>query len=62
MKRAVPIGLALLLPVLAACEPEVGSKDWCAEMQEKPKGDWTINETSDFTKHCLIDALTGKQE
>ena len=39
---------------LAACSPEVGSKEWCAELKEKPKGDWTSNEAADFAKHCLL--------
>ncbi len=44
--------ISLLL--LSACAPEVGSEKWCAQMKEKPKGDWTANEVADFTKHCLF--------
>ncbi|AEX24731.1 MULTISPECIES: DUF3012 domain-containing protein [Vibrio] len=46
----------LLMGVLAiqGCSPEVGSKEWCAEMKEKPKGDWTATEAGDFTKHCIF--------
>ncbi len=40
--------------VLTACGPEVGSPEWCAEMKEKPKGDWTANEGTDFAKHCIF--------
>ena len=40
--------------LLAACSPAVGSAKWCASMKEKPKGDWTANELTDFTKHCLL--------
>lgn len=40
--------------VLAGCAAEVGSDEWCAEMKEKPKGDWTMNEASDFARHCLF--------
>lgn len=39
---------------LSACSPEIGSKEWCEELKEKPKGDWTANETKDFTKHCIF--------
>jgi len=39
---------------LSACSPEVGSKEWCAELKEKPKGDWSSNEAADFAKHCLL--------
>jgi hypothetical protein len=38
---------------LAACT-EVGSEAWCQDMQEKPKGDWTANEASDYAKHCIF--------
>lgn len=40
--------------LVAACSPEVGSVEWCSEMKEKPKGEWTANELADFTKHCLL--------
>ncbi len=39
---------------LAACSPDVGSEDWCDDMKEKPKGDWTANEAADFAKHCVL--------
>ena len=52
MPRAVALVAALVL--LAACSPEVGSEAWCAEMKDKPKGDWTANEATDFAKHCLF--------
>ncbi len=47
---------AMLLVTLAiqGCSPEVGSKEWCAAMKEKPKGDWTANEAADFAKHCIL--------
>lgn len=49
------IGLFLLAgTLLAGCSPEVGSKAWCTQMQEKPKGDWTANEAADFAKNCLF--------
>ena len=43
-----------ILTLLAACAPEVGSKEWCADMTQKPKGDWTASEAADFAKHCLF--------
>lgn len=39
---------------LSACAPEVGSPEWCADMKEKPKGDWSANEAADFAKHCVL--------
>jgi len=49
-----PALIVAALALLAACSPEVGSKEWCAKMQKKPKGEWTANEASDYTKHCLF--------
>ena len=45
---------AALLLALAGCAPEVGSKKWCEMMQEKPKGEWSMNEAGDFAKHCIF--------
>jgi hypothetical protein len=38
----------------AACSPAVGSKEWCEDMKEKDKGQWTAQEAADFTKNCLL--------
>ncbi|MEJ2767015.1 DUF3012 domain-containing protein [Photobacterium sp. MCCC 1A19761] len=47
---------ALLFGVLLmqGCSPEVGSKEWCDEMKQQPKGDWTANEAKDYAKHCIF--------
>ena len=44
----------LALFALGACSPEVGSKEWCDDMKKKDKGDWSVNEATDFTKHCVF--------
>jgi len=43
----------LALGLVAACSPEVGSKEWC-EALKKNKGDRTANEAADFAKRCLL--------
>lgn len=45
---------ASLLFSLSACSPEIGSEEWCADMKEKPKGEWTANEASEYAKSCLF--------
>jgi len=52
---------AIFLTILAAfalassgCSPEVGSERWCAQMKEKPKGEWTVNEAKQFARHCIL--------
>jgi len=40
--------------LLAACEPEVGTKAWCEMMDKKAKGDWTANQAADYAKTCVF--------
>lgn len=59
MKAIFPTSLKLfavlaILGAVSACAPEVGSDEWCADMKEKPKGDWSANEAGDFAKHCVL--------
>ena len=55
LRNRLPILVALAAFVLVvACSPKVGSKEWCADMKEKPKVDWSVNEAKDFAKHCLL--------
>lgn len=52
MKRIIiVIAISIFLP---ACAPEIGSEEWCEDMKEKSKGDWTMTETKDYAKHCLL--------
>ncbi len=47
--------LLLAVSMLAGCgAPEVGSDEWCTKLKDKSKGDWTMNEASDFAKHCVF--------
>ncbi len=39
---------------LAGCAPEVGSEAWCEALAEKSKGDWSINEATEFATSCLF--------
>ena len=59
MKKIRTVSVCVLLSfgasvALSACSPEVGSKEWCEKLKEKPKGDWTANEAGDFAKHCIM--------
>ncbi|MDX1536281.1 DUF3012 domain-containing protein [Arsukibacterium sp.] len=53
MKLEALILLATTL-LLTGCAPEVGSKKWCEQLENKPKGDWSANEVKDFAKHCIF--------
>ncbi|GLX81979.1 DUF3012 domain-containing protein [Thalassotalea eurytherma] len=51
MKKVISL---VLVCFIMSCTPEVGSEKWCKMMDEKPKGEWTANEASDYTKHCVF--------
>ena len=54
-KVSCTVALALILSAgLAACSPEVGSKEWCEDLKKKDKGDWTGSEAKDFAKSCIL--------
>jgi hypothetical protein len=40
--------------VVAGCSPEVGSDEWCADMKDKPKKEWSASEAADYAKHCIF--------
>ena len=54
--KKLMLAAATLLAAFAfsACSPEVGSKEWCEQMKEKPKGDWSTNEATAYAKHCIL--------
>jgi len=54
MKIFAVASVMLSVFLLTACTPEVGSEGWCTDLKEKPKGEWTLDETRDYTKHCLF--------
>lgn len=53
-KISLALSAAFAVLVLQGCSPEVGSPEWCVEMKEKPKGDWTANEASEYAKNCIL--------
>jgi len=52
--RLIHTALLLFVSFLIGCAPEVGSEEWCDDMAEKPKGDWTANEAAEFAKNCVF--------
>ena len=48
---AMMIGVVIML---SGCSAEVGSPEWCADMDAKAKGEWTANEASDYAKNCIL--------
>ena len=54
MSRLFAALVLVLSFLIGACSPEVGSAEWCADLKDKPKGDWSANEAADFAKHCIL--------
>jgi|GEM_PF-294445 protein involved in sex pheromone biosynthesis len=54
MKKKVCLGICAAMIFLCGCSPEVGSDAWCEAMDNKPKGDWTANEATDYAKSCIF--------
>jgi len=47
------LALVIIFPLLG-CSPEIGSEKWCANMKDKPTGDWTQSETAEYAKNCIF--------
>lgn len=54
LKSVFYFGLVCSYLAITGCSPEIGSKAWCEDMDEKDKGDWTVNEASEYTKNCIF--------
>ena len=55
MKAIFQVAVILgILGLCGGCSPKVGSEAWCKAMNNKPKGQWTVDEASEYTKHCLF--------
>jgi hypothetical protein len=46
-------GLIVFALLLGGCD-RVGSEAWCEKLGEKPKGEWTLDETGNYAKYCVL--------
>lgn len=53
---------SLILGIGGAGCAKVGSPEWCDNMDDKPKGDWTGNEAGDYAKYCLLGLDPDKEQ
>ena len=55
MKKAwINSSILLFAALIIGCAPEVGSDEWCKDMVDKPKGDWSTNEAKEFARSCVF--------
>ena len=48
------VAVFTILGLFLGCGPEVGSKEWCEQMKDKPKTDWSSDEVKSFAKKCIL--------
>jgi len=61
-KPGLILSILLLALLQSACAPEVGSDEWCQDMVDKPKGDWTTNEATEFARSCIFKTYEDKKD
>lgn len=54
MKKYILLGCIPFMMLLTACTPDVGSPEWCNQMDQKVKGDWSANEAAEYAKNCIF--------
>lgn len=53
MKSSLVFFVVAISIALAGCD-RVGSEAWCDKQDQKSKSEWTLQETSDYTKYCVL--------
>jgi hypothetical protein len=48
------LGVLMLVTLVTACAPEVGSDAWCKKMRDTPSGDWSTNDATAYAKNCIL--------
>ena len=54
------ISYVAIIMLLSACT-RIGSDAWCEQKKEQPKGQWTVVETTQFTKYCVLGFSSKKR-
>ncbi len=53
IKRSFVVSaLSLVALMSASCTSDVGTKQWCQMMVDKPESKWTVEEAADFVDSC----------
>ncbi|UPQ89589.1 DUF3012 domain-containing protein [Vibrio sinaloensis] len=51
----------LVIPMLFACQDEVGTQAWCDNLNDTPKSEWNAQNALDFAKHCVFSNAVGSE-
>lgn len=60
--KLLTVGVIVSSFYLAGCAPEVGSKKWCDQLDDKDKGEWTVDEVRDYARYCLLNNYTDEED
>ncbi len=39
---------------MSSCASKVGSDAWCAKKKDESKADWSLNDTKNYAKYCVL--------
>ncbi len=54
MKPRIAAAVAITLAALSLSScAKVGSERWCENMKDKPTVEWSIEDATNFAKHCV---------
>jgi len=46
-------GIIAVSLLFVACD-RIGSESWCEKQGQKPKTEWTLEDTGHYTKYCVL--------
>jgi hypothetical protein len=62
MRKTWTIAPILLTLLLSACAPEVGTREWCEDMDDTPKGDWSTNDAKAYARYCVLNTYKDEED
>ena len=62
MRRTRTITLVLLAVLFGACAPEVGTREWCEDMDDTPKGEWSANDAKAYARYCVLNTYKDEED
>lgn len=52
----------VVLMLICGCAPEVGTKEWCEDIDKKSKGDWSANDAKAYAEHCIFNTYKDAKD
>ena len=58
--KALTALVAMML--ICGCAPEVGTKEWCEDMDDTPKADWSTNDAKAYARYCVLNTYKDEDD